>query len=155
MCRPFNTYGPRQPTRAIIPTILYQALTSDRLRLGSLDPTRDLTFVADTVEGAIRLAECDAAVGEVVNLGTGREVSIGDLVAMILAIVGKPDLPVETDPARVRPARSEVERLLADAGKAERMTGWTARVGLEEGLARTAQWVRDNVHLFVVSGYHV
>lgn len=142
--RPFNTYGPRQSDRAIVPTIVSQLLWGDgRLQLGSLHPTRDLNFVADTVAGFVAAAESDAAEGEVVNLGTGREVSIGDLAKLLMEIVGK-DVPIETRDERKRPAASEVERLLADPGKAGRLLGWESQVSLEDGLRQTVGWIRDH-----------
>ena len=106
--RPFNTYGPRQSARAVIPTIVTQALTDETIRLGNIEPTRDLNYVADTVEGFIKAAESPKAVGEVINLGTGREISIGELAATILKSLGK-DLPIVTENERVRPEGSEVD----------------------------------------------
>jgi dTDP-glucose 4,6-dehydratase len=141
--RPFNTYGPRQSARAIIPTIISQALAGSTLRLGSLSPTRDLLYVTDTAAGFCAVAETDAAIGRTLNLGTGCAVSIGDLVAAIGRILGV-ELDVVEDSQRVRPARSEVHRLLADATQARDVCGWEARVSLEEGLRRVIEWMRDN-----------
>jgi NAD dependent epimerase/dehydratase len=141
--RPFNTYGPRQSARAVIPTIITQALTRDAIRLGNLEPTRDLNFVTDTAEGFIRAAESPAAVGQVINIGTGQEISIGELTARILQMLGK-DLPIICEDQRVRPDKSEVERLCADNRVARELLGWEPRVTLEEGLRRTIAWLQEN-----------
>lgn len=140
--RPFNTFGPRQSARAVIPTIITQALAGKSVRLGNLHPTRDLNYVANTVDGFIRAAE-STALGETVNLGSGREISIGDLAQLIGKIVGKP-VVVESDEKRLRPEKSEVERLLADNSKARTLLGWEPKVGLEDGLKRTIEWLREH-----------
>ena len=145
--RPFNTYGPRQSARAVIPTILSQALSSKQIRLGSLSPLRDLNFVTDTVAGFLAVARSEASVGEVINVGTGSAVSIGQLVELALRILGV-EREVVLDDQRVRPEKSEVMTLLADRSKAERLTGWTPKVGLEEGLAATAEFIRQNPDRF-------
>ena len=150
--RPFNTFGPRQSARAIIPTIISQALARPVVRLGSLDPRRDLTYVKDTVSGFLALAACDAAVGRVVNIGRGDDVTIGELVARIGARLGIP-IAVEADPARVRPAASEVGRLLAGTALAQELGGWAPRYSLDEALDETIAWVRDNLGLFRVDTY--
>lgn len=145
--RPFNTYGPRQSTRAIIPTIIVQLLTgATELDLGSLDPRRDLTFVADTVAGMTALAECDAAVGLDVNLGTGNDVSIGDLAEAIMRTVGR-EMPIVTRAERVRPEGSEVQRLVADNSRARELAGWSPETSLADGLAATVDWFRDPANL--------
>jgi nucleoside-diphosphate-sugar epimerase len=155
IARPFNTFGPRQPARAIIPTIITQALAADGpVSLGSLTPTRDLTFVSDTVAGAMRIAEVDAAVGEVINLGSGNEISIGDLAELIFELTGTQPR-IETDPHRVRPERSEVQRLLAGTEKAQALLGWRPRIGLRAGLEQTIAWIREHRGFFQVDGYHV
>lgn len=141
--RPFNTYGPRQSARAVIPTIVSQALSEPMIRLGNLEPTRDLNYVADTVDGFIKAAESPKSVGQVINLGTGREISIGDLAATILRMLGK-DLPIISENERVRPEGSEVDRLCADAGKARELLGWEPTHTLDEGLTRTIEWIREN-----------
>ena len=145
--RPFNTFGPRQSARAIIPTIISQALTRPVVKLGRLDPRRDLTYVKDTAEGFVAIASCEAAVGHVVNIGRGDDVTIGDLVDKIGVILGKP-IKVETETERVRPAASEVERLLAGTALAQSLWGWTPRYSLEEGLAETVAWIRDHIDRF-------
>ena len=152
--RPFNTYGPRQSARAIIPTVIIQALAGEVLRLGSLAPTRDFNFVTDTVAGFIRVAECDAALGDVFNLGTGRETSVGELIGIVGDLVGRP-LVVEEDPQRLRPAASEVDRLVADASKVRERCGWAPAVTLEEGLRRTIDWVAEHRTLYRPETYSV
>jgi dTDP-glucose 4,6-dehydratase len=142
--RPFNTYGPRQSERAVIPAIIVQAAVRDRLRLGNVRPTRDFTYVTDTVEGFIRAAGSDQAVGCVVNLGTGTEVSIGDLADTIMAKVGR-TVPVETEQERVRPDGSEVERLCSDNSRARALLDWQPRVSLDEGLGRTIEWLTARI----------
>ena len=142
--RPFNTYGPRQSMRAVIPSILHQLYSgSDEIRLGSTTPTRDFNFVTDTVAGFLAVAESDRALGEVVNIGSGREISIGDLIERLIVTSGR-DAKVVTDPDRLRPAGSEVERLLCDNSRAREWAGWEPKVTLEEGLRRTADWVKAN-----------
>lgn len=139
--RPFNTYGARQSDRAIIPTIISQALAKRKIRLGNTTPTRDFTYVTDTAEGMLRVGSSDAAIGEEINLGTGQEISIGDLAARIATLVGK-DVAIEQNDERVRPANSEVMRLHADNSKARRLVGWEPTVSLDEGLRRTIAWVQ-------------
>lgn len=141
--RPFNTYGPRQSARAVIPTIVSQALAESEIRLGNVEPTRDLNYVADTVGGFIKAAECPRAVGQVINLGTSSEISVGDLATTILRMLGT-DKPIVTENERLRPAGSEVDRLCADAGKARELLGWEPAHTLEEGLTRTIEWIREN-----------
>lgn len=141
--RPFNTFGPRQSARAVIPTIITQLLRGGPLALGSLTPTRDLNYVEDTVDGFVRMAVNDGSTGEVVNIGSGREISIGNLARTIMTIVGR-EAEVLTDERRIRPERSEVERLLADNTKARALLGWTPRVSLEEGLQRTIAWFTEH-----------
>jgi dTDP-glucose 4,6-dehydratase len=141
--RPFNTYGPRQSARAVIPTIITQALNGSEIRLGNLEPTRDLNFVADTVSGFIKAAETPKAIGETINLGTGREISIRDLAALILKLMNR-DIPIALEDARMRPENSEVDRLCADSRKGQSILGWTPQYSLEEGLATTIEWIREN-----------
>jgi dTDP-glucose 4,6-dehydratase len=152
--RPFNAYGPRQSARAVIPTIVSQAVSGLPLRLGSLDTTRDFTYVADTAQGFLDIASSDACLGEVVNLGTGREVTIREVVRIAGEIAGR-ELEVQVDEQRLRPQASEVTRLLADASKAQRLAGWTAQVPIEEGLRLTFEWVRKHIDLFRPEDYAV
>lgn len=146
--RPFNTYGPRQSARAVIPAIITQALTQPELHLGTLDPTRDFTYVADAVAGFVSVAECSDAIGKITNIGSGIEVSIQQLATLILDLVGKQDLPIVSDDARLRPDSSEVERLCADNGRALRTVGWSPQYSLEEGLTKTIDWIRSNLDRF-------
>lgn len=139
--RPFNTYGPRQSARAVLPAIVSQALTRGEVRLGVLHPTRDLNYVSDTVAGFLLAAECDEALGATLNLANGREISVGDLARRILRVVGR-DLPIVCDDQRVRPAASEVERLMGDARRAHAVLGWSPKVTLDEGIARVVDYVR-------------
>ena len=153
--RPFNTYGPRQSTRAVIPTILSQLHAgAEVISLGSTTPTRDFNFVDDTVAGFLAVAGCDRAVGEVVNIGSGREISIGDLVRTLIEVTGS-SAEVAVDPSRLRPAGSEVERLLCDNTRAREWAGWEPRVSLEEGLSRTSDWVRANLDRLHTAGYAI
>ncbi len=142
--RPFNTYGPRQSTRAIIPAVITQCLSQDVVRLGSLHPTRDLNYVADTVAGFLKAAAAPDAVGRTVNIGTGREIGIGDLVQLIIRLVGRP-VELQTEEARMRPKGSEVERLLADNTLAGQLLHWQPSVSLEEGLELTIEWVKEHL----------
>lgn len=141
--RPFNTYGPRQSARAVIPAIITQCQAGDVIRLGSLHPTRDFNFVADTVAGFIAAANADQAIGETVNIGSGREISIGDLVQQIARLMDR-DVTVVADDQRIRPEKSEVDRLLASNARAKELLGWTPQVSLEQGLERTIAWLTQN-----------
>jgi NAD dependent epimerase/dehydratase len=141
--RPFNTYGPRQSVRAIIPVIITQLLNGGQLRIGSLNPTRDLNYVSDTIDGFIKVAESDRSIGEVINIGSGQEISIGDLARKIMKILGK-DSEILTDEQRVRPEKSEVQRLLADNRKARELIGWEPKTPLDEGLKKTIAWFTEN-----------
>lgn len=150
--RPFNTFGPRQSARAIIPTIISQALTRSKVKLGSLDPRRDLTYVEDTAAGFVSIAGCDAAVGKVVNIGRGEDLTIGELVQRIGSLLNK-KIDIETDEQRIRPAKSEVGRLLAGTALAKELFGWQPRFSLDQGLDRTISWVRDNLSMFRIDQY--
>ena len=152
--RPFNTYGPRQSARAVIPTIIAQALTQDYIKLGNLSARRDLTYVADTVAGFLCVGEVDGIEGETFNLGSGGEICIGDLAQMVIGLIGR-DVQVSVDSERLRPEKSEVQRLLADNSRARRRLDWQPRVSLEEGLQRTIEWVRQNLDRFLVDKYQV
>lgn len=145
--RPFNTFGPRQSARAVIPTIITQLLAGDVVRLGNLHPTRDLNYVLNTVDGFLKAAACPDAEGGTFNLGSGREISIGDLALLISKIMGK-ELIIENQEERSRPAASEVERLVADNHLAWDVLGWAPAVTLSEGLERTIDWIRQNGNRF-------
>ena len=152
--RPFNTYGPRQSARAIIPTIITQILSgSDEIMLGSLHPTRDLNYVTDTAAGFIALAECDGAIGHDVNICAGREISMGDLASKIVQLMGA-SATIKSEDSRLRPEKSEVERLLGDSSLMRRLTGWEPQVSLDEGLAATIMWLRGNMDRYKL-GYTV
>lgn len=153
--RPFNTFGPRQSARAFIPTVISQALTRPEVHLGSLEPVRDLTYVADTVEGMVQVGLCDRAVGRVVNLGTGRGWSVGQVARRILELVGRPELPIRQDPRRLRPPASEVMRLVSDNRLARQLCGWQPRRTLDQGLTQTIAWVRMNLEDYRPHQYQV
>lgn len=152
--RPFNTFGPRQSARAVIPTIITQGLKGEQVKLGNLTPTRDLNFVSNTVDGFLAAALSDAAKGTTVNLGTGREISIGDLAALIGKLMGR-EITVITEGQRLRPENSEVERLLADTQLASSLFGYTAKVSLEEGLTQTIAWLEQNLGRYRTDMYVV
>lgn len=150
--RPFNTYGPHQSGRAIVPTIVTQALAGRRVHLGELDTRRDLTFVTDTVGGFLAAARRDQALGRTVHLGTGRDVSVRELVALVGELVGH-ELAVDVDPDRLRPPASEVRRLLADPGLAHDLIGWQPTVDLRAGVGRTIDWMATHLDHYRVSEY--
>lgn len=152
--RPFNTYGPRQSMRAVLPTIAVQALAGGPVRLGSLDPRRDMTFVADTVAGFLAAASARAAEGETLQLGTGTDHSVADMVAAVGRAVGR-ELVVEQDPARTRPVASEVMRLISSPERMTRTTGWTPRRSLDEGVAELVAWVGEHLDAFRADEYAI
>lgn len=148
IARPFNTFGPRQTARAVIPTIAMQLLRgAPVLQLGALAPTRDFNYVADTVEGMMALALCPEAEGKTVNIGTGKEWSIEQTARLLMEIVGR-EVPITTDNERMRPKASEVDRLCADNRRLWSLTGWSPQVEFAEGLRRTVDWLRANMHRF-------
>ncbi len=150
--RPFNTFGPRQSIRAIIPTIISQALGEGKIRLGNLRPRRDFLFVKDTVRGFMEFEKCEKAIGKVVNLGTGIDISIEELTKKVLDLLGKKK-EVEIDPQRIRPEKSEVFQLLSDTRLAQELFGWKPKFRLEEGLRETIEWYKRNIHRFKVGSY--
>jgi NAD dependent epimerase/dehydratase len=152
--RPFNTYGPRQSARAVIPSIIVQALHGDTIRLGSLTPKRDFTFVDDTVRGFVLAAEYGDVLGEQLNLGSGEAVSIGELVRYVLTEIGRQPLVV-LDQQRVRPEGSEVMELVASNRKATQLIDWRPRVTLAEGLALTVAWIRQNLESYRLDDYSI
>lgn len=155
LVRPFNTYGPRQSARAIIPATIVQILNGQRvLKLGNLHPTRDLTFVKDTASGFIAIGESDSSIGEVTNIGMNEEISIGDLVELIASLVPA-DIEIETEEERIRPAGSEVERLYCDNQKIRKTTDWEPKYTLEAGLKETINWFRENNQIYKASIYNV
>lgn len=153
--RPFNTYGPRQSTRAVIPSLLGQLFgEAERIRVGTVSPTRDFNYVSDTVNGFLAIASADRTTGEVVNIGSGREISIGDLIELLFEVTGqRKDIVAEDE--RIRPTGSEVHRLLCDNTRAREWAGWKPEVSLEEGLRATADWVRHNLGELKTDVYHV
>lgn len=153
--RPFNTYGPRQSARAIIPTIITKILSgSETLELGSTTPTRDLTFVADTVAGFLAIAQSKACIGEATNIGMSHEISVNDLALMISRLIGK-KVSITTDANRVRPSQSEVERLFCDNSKLKKLTDWQPNYDLENGLMMTIEWLRQNMSHYKPDQYNV
>ena len=155
IARPFNTYGPRQSSRAFIPTVISQALSLKKIVMGSLEPVRDMSFVKDTAEGLIKVGLCDQVVGQTVNLGTGQGETIGKMVEMILSLLGKENISIEQDPARIRPAKSEVMRLISDNTKARKICDWTPKYDLTEGLLETIEWIRKNLHKYRPDSYTI
>jgi NAD dependent epimerase/dehydratase len=137
--RPFNTYGPRQSTRAVIPTIITQAMSGGPLKLGNLDATRDLNYVLDTANAFIRCAEEDASIGKTIHFGTGTETSIRGLAEIVCRLLGR-ECNIEVESERLRPTGSEVTRLIADATLARTLLGWSPRFSIEQGLERTVEW---------------
>jgi len=159
--RPFNTYGPRQSARAVIPTIITQIAAGQRqIKLGALHPTRDFNYVRDTVRGFVAVAECDAAVGQVVNIGSNYEISVGDTARLIARLMGR-EVEFTSDEQRLRPAGSEVERLWADNTLARELAGWTPEfpgvAGLERGLRETIKWFGDpgNLRRYKAGRYNI
>jgi NAD dependent epimerase/dehydratase len=152
--RPFNTFGPRQSARAVIPTIITQALTGDTIHLGHLEPRRDLTYIDDTVEGFLQAAAAPQAVGEVINLGTGLSVSIGELAQKILTLAGG-DKQIVCEAQRERPQSSEVWHLESNNQRAREILDWQPKVSLEEGLRKTMDFIRDNLQKYKSDIYNV
>jgi len=141
--RPFNTFGPRQSFRAIIPTIIFQALKKDKIKLGSVKPTRDFNYIDDTVEGFILMAEKEKSIGEVINIGSGKEITIEDLVYNIAKMMNK-KIEIIKEETRVRPEKSEVFRLCGNNKKAKEILNWSPKVSLAEGLKKTIEWIKSN-----------
>jgi dTDP-glucose 4,6-dehydratase len=157
VARPFNTYGPRQSARAIIPTIIIQLLAgSKQIRLGSLFPTRDLVFVKDTVGGLIKIAASDKAIGEEINIATQTEISIGDLASKIITMVGS-DATIVNDERRIRPEKGEVRQLLGSNEKLKKITGWNPAYELTNGLRQTIDWFKkeENLRLYDAGAYNI
>jgi len=150
--RPFNTYGPRQSARAVLTAIVVQALHRSEVRLGVLHPTRDLNYVSDTVRGFLLAAERDEAIGRTLNLAQGKEITVGDLAKRVLKVVGR-DVPIVCEAERVRPAASEVERLMGDATRARALLGWAPEVSLDEGIARVVAYVKARPERYLPERY--
>jgi len=150
--RPFNTYGPRQSARAVIPTIITQALSLNSIRLGNQNTSRDFTFVKDTISGLMKAAESTGVEGQVLNLGTGQEIRIGDLAQKIIQKIGR-SVEIDMDPVRLRPERSEVLRLLSDNTLARKSLGWEPKVSLDDGLNETIDWIKAHLDLYRIGAY--
>jgi dTDP-glucose 4,6-dehydratase len=150
--RPFNIYGPRQSARAVIPTIINQALTQEKVCLGNINPTRDYTYVTDTVEAFIRIAESDDTLGKTFNVGSNLEISIGSLAEKILELTGR-DIKIIQDEKRMRPEKSEVERLLADNTAARKTFGWEPNIPLKDGLQQTIDWISNHLDRYKTGNY--
>lgn len=153
--RPFNTYGPRQSARAVIPTIITQLLQGNEiLHLGALTPTRDFNYVKDTVAGFLAIAECSQTIGEELNIATGKEISIGDLANEIISQIN-PNATVLCDEQRLRPEKSEVNRLLGDNTKIKRLTNWKPVFTLQDGLKETIEWIRNHMEVYKTNLYNI
>ena len=152
--RPFNTFGPRQSARAVVPAIITQCLTRQVIQLGSLHPTRDLNYVGNTVDGFIRAALANDVLGKTINLGSNRKISIGELAKLIASLANR-TVTIEEDPKRIRPNKSEVGCLLADNTLARTLLGWEPKVSLEEGLAITIEWMQKNLDRYQPDEYRV
>jgi dTDP-glucose 4,6-dehydratase len=153
--RPFNTYGPRQSARAVIPTIIAQLLSGvEQIRLGSLTPTRDFNFVKDTVDGFIKIEQCDKAIGEEINIASQVEVSIREVAQKIIALINSKAY-LCSDPERIRPEKSEVDRLLGSNQKLKSFTDWYSKYSLEEGLDETIEWMRHNLKYYKSDIYNI
>jgi dTDP-glucose 4,6-dehydratase len=153
--RPFNTFGPRQSARAVIPTIITQLLAGKtEIKLGSLTPTRDFNYVKDTAAGFIAIAESDKTVGEEINIATGQEISIGDLAKEIISQIN-PSAKIVCDEDRLRPDKSEVNRLLGDNTKIKALTDWKQKYTFSEGIAETIEWLKGNLDKYKTDIYNV
>ncbi|MCK5513536.1 MAG: SDR family NAD(P)-dependent oxidoreductase [Deltaproteobacteria bacterium] len=152
--RPFNTYGPRQSLRAIIPTMILQMLNSNKIRLGSLQPIRDFTYVSDTVEGFIKAAETDEIDGEVINIGSANGISIGKLAEKLMKMMNK-KITIESEEKRVRPSKSEVNQLICNNNKAKELIDWQPKMSLDEGLEKTINWFKANAGEYKSKIYNI
>jgi NAD dependent epimerase/dehydratase len=153
--RPFNTYGPRQSARAVIPTIISQALTKEVVALGAIHTVRDYTYAADTARGLMLAGRSDAAIGQTINLGTGQSVTIGDVAKKIIELIGRPVTFSANESQRLRPDASEVLRLESDNRLAGKLIGWRPEISLDEGLQRTIDWIRDHIEQFDPNVYTI
>jgi len=153
--RPFNFFGPRQSARAVIPTIITQTISkSPKVILGSLHPTRDYTYFEDVVDAFLKVAESGNTIGETINIGSNFEISMGDIVKKVFSIIGT-DKQISPDDKRIRPERSEVERLWCNNSKAKRLLGWEPKITFDEGLRRTIEWISTNMDLYKTELYNV
>ena len=154
MCRPFNTFGPRQSDRAVIPTIISQALRKKEISLGILSTRRDFTYVSDTVDGMIALSKTDAAIGQEINLGAGQDISIEELVYLISDLIGT-HVKIKAQKERFRPTSSEVHQLLSNNQHMQALTGWKPTISLKEGLQKTIAWIEKNILLYDLNDYRL
>jgi NAD dependent epimerase/dehydratase len=152
--RPFNIYGPRQSARAVIPSIITQALVKGTVNVGLILPTRDLTFVTDSASGFIAFAESEGSVGEVVNLGSSREVSVSELIEMVSVCLNK-KIKIVKEKKRIRPEKSEVERLFSDSRKAKALFGWIPKIDIERGVKKTIDWIDRNIDKYKQEIYNI
>ncbi len=152
--RPFNTFGPRQSSRAVIPTIITQAIQSSEISMGEFDSIRDFCYVSDTVQGFLKMASSQESVGKTIQVGCGKGISIHELAKQILKIVQK-DMPLVKDVQRIRPEKSEVMRLVCDNSLAKKVLGWSSSISLNEGLERTVEWIRSNLERYRVGEYSI
>jgi dTDP-glucose 4,6-dehydratase len=152
--RPFNVFGPRQSARAVIPTIIAQCLAGETVKLGSLTPTRDFNYVSNTADAFLRCAESAGAIGQTINVGSGSEISIAELVKKIGKMLGK-EIRIKREQTRTRPADSEVERLVADGSLARKILKWKPKVTLDEGLLKSADWIRSNLDAYETDHYSI
>lgn len=153
--RPFNTFGPRQSARAVIPTIISQALSGQEIHLGSLTPVRDLTYVKDTVNGFVKVAESDYSTGEIINIGNGKGITIGELAKKILDLMDCSKSVIYADEERIRPEKSEVMQLICDNLKAKKLLDWSPHYSLDEGLNETITWITENRHIYKPEKYNL
>ena len=153
--RPFNTFGPRQSARAVIPTIISQGLSAQEINLGSLSPVRDLTYVKDTVNGFIKVAELEHSIGEIINIGNGKGITIGELAKKILILMDCPNTSIHTDEGRIRPEKSEVMQLICDNSKAKKMIGWSPECSLDQGLKETIRWIKLHQNMYKPDAYNI
>ena len=152
--RPFNIYGPRQSARSVIPNIIMQALSREKIRIGSLSSSRDLTYVSDSVKGFIQFAECDQTKGEVVNLGSENEISVKNLIEIIETNLNK-KLNIVQESERIRPEKSEVKRLVSNSEKAKKLFVWKPEIEIEQGIQKTIAWIKDNIDFFKKKIYNI
>ena len=151
--RPFNTFGPRQSARAVIPTMIMQALTQSVIRLGNLDATRDFTYVLDTVNGFLKVGQAGGVEGKTINLGTGQEIRVGDLAQKIISLVGGKPVRIQIDTGRLRPEKSEVQRLVSNNQLARDLLAWQPEVPFDDGLCNTIDWIQEHISLYSPDRY--
>ena len=152
--RPFNTYGPRQSMRAIIPTLIVEMLSNDKIQLGSLHPIRDFTYVSDTVEGFLKTAETDDINGEIINIGSAQGISIGKLAEKLMKMMNK-KITIESEEKRVRPPQSEVNQLICNNNKAKELIDWQPKMSLDAGLEKTINWFKANTGEYKSEIYNI